>query len=127
VRDLNAIQSTHTSVQAAKAAGLDGVAALRAATESLLAALGTAPDRAMGVSVPYLRLCGTVFCGWLLAKSAGIAANKLASGAGDREFLEAKLRTAHFYADHVMPMAGALAKVVANGAASVVETDAALI
>jgi hypothetical protein len=127
VRDLNAIQSSHASVAAAKSAGLDGAVALRNATESLLGALGTSPDRAMGVSVPYLKLCGTVFCGWLLAKSAGIAAAKLAAGAGDRDYLEAKLRTAHFYADHVMPMASALAKIVANGAASVVETDAALI
>jgi 3-(methylthio)propanoyl-CoA dehydrogenase len=127
VRDLESIQSPQASVQAAKSTGLAGVAALRSATEALLAALGTSPDRAMSVSVPYLKLCGTVFCGWLLAKSAGIAATKLAASAGDREFLEAKLRTAHFYADHVMPLAGALAQVVVNGATSVVETDTALI
>jgi hypothetical protein len=103
------------------------LSALRQATEALLGALATSPDRAMAVSVPYLKLCGTVFSGWLLAKSAGLAANKLAGGSSDREFLEGKLRTAHFYADQVMPHAAALAKIVANGATSVVETDAALI
>jgi 3-(methylthio)propanoyl-CoA dehydrogenase len=127
LRDLNAITVSNASAQAAKAAALDGVASLRQATEALLVSLATSPDRAMAVSVPYLRLCGTVLCGWLLAKSAGIAATKLASGAGDREYLEGKLRTAHFYADQVMPNTLALAKIVSHGAASVVETDAALI
>jgi alkylation response protein AidB-like acyl-CoA dehydrogenase len=126
-RDLNELTAAHVSVQAARSAALEGLSALRQATEALLGALATSPDRAMAVSVPYLKLCGTVFSGWLLAKSAGLAANKLAGDSSDREFLEGKLRTAHFYADQVMPHAAALAKIVANGATSVVETDAALI
>jgi alkylation response protein AidB-like acyl-CoA dehydrogenase len=126
-RELQAIGSPHVSVQAAKRAALEGAAAMRQATESLLGALATSPDRAMAVSVPYLNLCGTALGGWMLAKSAAIAANKLASAADGRDFYEAKLRSAHFYADHVMPDALALARVVSNGATSVVETDAALI
>ncbi len=127
LRDVNALQSPNAAVQATKRAALEGIAALQQATESLLTALATSPDRAMAVAVPYLNLCGTVLGGWLLAKSAGIAANKLANDSGDREFLESKLRTAHFYADHVLPEAAMLARVVTHGAASVVETDAALI
>ena len=45
----------------------------------------------------------------------------------DREFYEAKIRTALFYAEQVLPNALALARVVESGATSVVETDAALI
>ena len=78
----------------------------------------------MAVSVPYLRLCGTVIGGWLLAKSAAIAAQKVAGQTTDREFLTAKLRSAHFYAQQIMPTAGALARIVQSGAASVVEADA---
>ena len=114
----------NTSASATTAA-LTGVADLRASTESLLQSLGSAPDRAMAVSVPYLRLCGIVIGGWLLAKSAAIAAERIAGQTTDSEFFSAKLRSAHFYAEQIMPMAGALARIVQSGAASVVETDAA--
>jgi hypothetical protein len=79
----------------------------------------------MAVSVPYLRLCGYVVGGWLMAKSAAIAAAK--QGGSEREFYAAKIRTAAFYAAHVLPTAVALARVVESGAASVADTDAALI
>ena len=79
----------------------------------------------MAVSVPYLKLCGYVTGGWLLAKSAAIAAAK--PDGPDREFYAAKIRTARFYAAQVLPGAVALARVVESGGMSVVETDAALI
>ena len=63
--------------------------------------------------------------GWLLAKSAAVAAAK--PPGCDREFYAAKVRTAAFYAAHVIPVALGLARVIDGGAASVVETDAALI
>jgi hypothetical protein len=63
--------------------------------------------------------------GWLLAKSAALAADR--SGGSEGEFYAAKLRTAAFYGAQVLPLAGALAKVVTAGGASVIETDAALI
>jgi 3-(methylthio)propanoyl-CoA dehydrogenase len=79
----------------------------------------------MAVSVPYLRLCGYVAGGWLMAKAAAIAANK--KDGPDRDFYEAKLRTALFYTEHVLPQVLALAQVVTKGADSVVDTDAALV
>jgi 3-(methylthio)propanoyl-CoA dehydrogenase len=79
----------------------------------------------MAVSVPYLKLCGYVIGGWLLGKSAAIAAGKL-SGT-EREFYSAKLRTAVFYAAQVLPVAAALARVVQAGGTSVTATDAALL
>jgi butyryl-CoA dehydrogenase len=79
----------------------------------------------MAVSVPYLKLCGYVTGGWLLAKSAAIAAARVAGA--EREFYAAKIRTARFYAAQVLPQAAALARVVQEGGASVIETDAALI
>jgi hypothetical protein len=60
-----------------------------------------------------------------MAKSAAVAAAK-ASGS-DREFYAAKIRTAAFFAAQVLPVGLGLARVVDAGAASVVETDAALI
>jgi hypothetical protein len=79
----------------------------------------------MAVSVPYLMLCGYVIGGWLLAKSAAIAAGK--ADGPDRDFYAAKIRTACFYCAQVLPGAVALAQVVEGGGPSVVETDAALI
>jgi 3-(methylthio)propanoyl-CoA dehydrogenase len=103
----------------------EAVAALRRATDSLLHALATRPELALSVSVPYLKLSGYVVGGWLMAKSAAIAGER--QSGSEREFYAAKLRTAAFYAAQVLPLAGALARVVESGAASVADTDAALI
>jgi hypothetical protein len=62
-----------------------------------------------------------------MARSADIAARKLAEGGGDREFLEAKLATARFYATQVLPRVLGLEQVIARGSDAVVGTDAALI
>ena len=79
------------------------------------------------MSVPYLTLCGLVIGGWLMARSADIAAGLLESGDTDREFLTAKLATARFYADQILPQVGGLQRIVQHGAASVLEVDAALL
>jgi hypothetical protein len=60
-----------------------------------------------------------------MAKSAAIAVSRR-TGA-ERDFYEAKLATARFYAQHILPRALALARIVQSGAASVTESDAALI
>ena len=124
-RELKGLAGTNAAVEAARTAALAGVAQLRTATQSLLQALATRPDVGMAVAVPYLKLCGYVIGGWLLSKSAAIAAAKLDTP--ERDFYAAKLRTAAFYAAQVLPNAAALAQIVATGGASVTETDAALI
>jgi 3-(methylthio)propanoyl-CoA dehydrogenase len=60
---------------------------------------------ALAGSVPFLRLAGTALGGWLLARGALTAQNRLASRDGDPAFLEAKLVTARFYAEVVLPPA----------------------
>jgi alkylation response protein AidB-like acyl-CoA dehydrogenase len=60
---------------------------------------------ALAGSVPFLRLAGTALGGWLLARGALVATQKLAAREGDPAFLEAKLVTARFYADVVLPPA----------------------
>ena len=110
---------------ATKAAALEALALLRTATTSMLAQQAASPAAAMAVSVPYLMLCGTVIAGALLAQGAGVAAKALAAGSGEAAFYEAKLRTARFYADQVLPGAHGLARVVASGAASVTQMDPA--
>ena len=124
-RELRALAAADSAVDAVRQAALEGVRLLRGATSSLLQALATRPDLGLAVSVPYLKLCGYVTAGWLLAKSAALAAVK--RGGAEQEFYAAKVHTAAFYATHVLPVALGLARVVEAGGASVVETDAALI
>jgi 3-(methylthio)propanoyl-CoA dehydrogenase len=124
-RELRSLKSADPAVLTVRQAVLEAVAALKSATLSLLRTLGSHPEAGMAVSVPYLKLCGYVVGGWLLAKSAAIAAGKV--DGPEREFYAAKIRTAAFYAAQVLPTAASLARVVEGGGASVAETDAALI
>jgi alkylation response protein AidB-like acyl-CoA dehydrogenase len=124
-RELEALSASDPAAQATQRAALEALGLLSEASQSLGKALASAPDRALAVAVPFLKLCGFVFGGWLMAKSAAVAAGKL-SGA-ERDFYAAKLRSARFYAEQVLPNALAHARVVTSGASSVTETDAALI
>ncbi|MEO8019140.1 MAG: acyl-CoA dehydrogenase [Pseudomonadota bacterium] len=124
---LGELTANHAAAVRARTAALDAVARLRKSTDTLLAALASAPDRAMAVSVPFLKLCGFTIGGWLMARAANVAAQKLADGASDREFLEAKLVSAHFYATQVLPQVLTLEHVVTHGSDAVVGTESALI
>jgi alkylation response protein AidB-like acyl-CoA dehydrogenase len=123
--ELKSLSAAATEDAAIAKAALDAVGALRRATHSVLQALGNRPDTAMAVAVPYLKLCGYVVGGWLLARSAAIARRKLQGS--EREFYAAKLRSATFYAAQVLPLTHGLERVVTAGALSVIETDAGLI
>jgi len=115
-RELDALSSKDASAQATKRGAVEGVALLTEATQSLLKSLASNPERALAVAVPYLKLCGFVVGGWLMARAASIAATKL-SGA-DKDFYVAKLTSARFYAEQVLPAALAHARVVTSGAGS---------
>jgi len=68
--------------------------------------------------VPFLRLLGIVAGGWQMARAALIAQNRIAEGDED-PFYAAKIKTARFFADHVLAQAPGLAVTVAQGASSV--------
>jgi alkylation response protein AidB-like acyl-CoA dehydrogenase len=72
-------------------------------------------DAAAGAT-PYLKLFGTVFGGYLLARSAVVAAKLLAGdGYDDPRFLEDKQTTARFYCEQLLPQAGGLVGAVTAG------------
>jgi 3-(methylthio)propanoyl-CoA dehydrogenase len=123
--ELEALEGSDAVMRTIKHASIEAVERLREATDAILEAFSAGQERALAVAVPYLNLCGFVTGGWLLAKSAAIA---LARRAGaERDFYEAKIATARFYAQQVLPRALALARIVQSGAPSVTESDAALI
>jgi 3-(methylthio)propanoyl-CoA dehydrogenase len=105
---------------------LSGLApAFAAAVDALEQAIGYvvanyATDiRAVSVgAVPMLKLFGIVAGGWQLLRSAAIAQRRLAeAGGGDTAFYEAKILSARFYADYVLPQSSGLAHGIMHGAA----------
>ncbi|HRD64703.1 MAG TPA: acyl-CoA dehydrogenase C-terminal domain-containing protein [Candidatus Competibacter sp.] len=109
-------QATGDDIAAIRAALDEGTQALAEATEWILNARD--PDSVMAVSVDYMMLAGTVCGGWQMARTAQAAQRKLRSGE-DPAFHEAKLITARFYAEHILPKAGALRDSVKNGGISI--------
>ena len=94
----------------------EGVRALAEATEWILASRDA--NAVMAISFDYLMLAGTICGGWQMARAAGVAQNKLVTGE-DSVFHEAKLVTARFYAEHLLPKAGALLRSIQNGGVSI--------
>jgi len=108
------------------AAVREAASTLRATTAMLLSQMESAPRAAYAVSVPYLRLCGFVFGGWLMARAANIALLRLSArgGAGEQApFMRAKLQSARCYAAIVLPQALALTRIVRAGGASIADSD----
>ena len=94
---------------------IDGLAA---ATQWVVDTFPKEPNAVAAVSVPFLKLWGTVAGGWLMGRAALIADAKLAAG-GDADFCRAKIATARFYAEHILPQAAGLASAVTGGSSSV--------
>ncbi len=126
LRQLTSEAGANSTARPTIEATLEAVGVLGEATQALAQTLASRPDMALAVSVPYLKLCGYVVGGWLMARAAAIADKRVTDGT-DREFYQAKLHTARFYAEQILPAAHGLARIVSGGGASVVETDAALI
>jgi 3-(methylthio)propanoyl-CoA dehydrogenase len=112
MRDLPAMQPALSS----------GIDAVERATAHLLETWGSDPARAMAGATPYLTLFATVAGGWLMAKAALAASEKLRRGEGDPRFLKGKRLSAQFYADHVLPQAAGLLASATN-TASITTSD----
>ena len=76
------------------------------------------PNAAYAGSVPYLMLTGNLVAGWQLGRSVLAAQDLLAKGQ-DTAFMQAKLATAQFYAEHILTRVPGQADAVINGATSV--------
>src|SRR5690606_40556623 len=83
------------------------------------------PHAAFSASVPYLAQAGLVLSGWQLGRAALAARRLLGHADTDRGFLDAKIATAQFFAEHLLPRAAAQAEAVAAGAASTMAIDEA--
>jgi alkylation response protein AidB-like acyl-CoA dehydrogenase len=78
---------------------------LRIAAEKIM---NLDPAAAAGIASPFLKMFGITLGAALLAKQAGVATAWLAAGRGDPPFLTAKIATASFFIENLLPQAGAL-------------------
>jgi alkylation response protein AidB-like acyl-CoA dehydrogenase len=83
------------------------------------------PEEAAAAATDYTRLLGLVAMGYCFAKAALMAKTKLADGAEDAAFYKAKITTARFYFDRILPQATAAFLAIKSGKASMMELEAA--
>ena len=76
------------------------------------------PNAVYAGSVPYLMLAGNLMAGWQMGRSLLVAQAQLAAGV-DKEFMQAKISTARFYADHILTKVPGLRDSIVDGAEAV--------
>lgn len=82
-----------------------GLNALENATQWLLEQHKADVRDAAAGAMPYLRLWGVVAGGWMMARAALAAKSDLDADDGDKAFLQAKIATANFYGERILPRA----------------------
>ncbi|VTU31039.1 Acyl-CoA dehydrogenase [Variovorax sp. PBS-H4] len=75
------------------------------------------PNEVFAGSVPYLMLAGNLVAGWQLARSLLVAEDQVKAG-NDVAFMQAKIATARFYAEHILNKAPGLRDSIVDGAES---------
>ena len=84
---------------------------------------GNDPTIPGGVSYQFLMMLGTLCGGWQLGRAAKVAADKLADGAADTDFYNAKIISAKFYAEQALPRVAACAASVKAGSATLMSVS----
>jgi alkylation response protein AidB-like acyl-CoA dehydrogenase len=110
-RDSVAARAVAKRLAAARKAFLDVVAFVAEQGKS-------SPNAVFAGSVPYLMLAGNLVAGWQLARSLLVAEDLLAKGE-DKAFMQAKIATARFYADHILAKAPGQRDSIVEGGDSV--------
>ncbi|MDE2416156.1 MAG: acyl-CoA dehydrogenase [Comamonadaceae bacterium] len=104
-------QAVARRLTAARQAFLDAVDFIAANTRAN-------PNAAFAGSVPYLMLAGNLVAGWQLARAL-LVAQQLSNKGQDAAFMQAKIATARFYAEHILVKAPAQRDAIVEGASSV--------
>ncbi|MDH1904077.1 acyl-CoA dehydrogenase C-terminal domain-containing protein [Comamonas aquatica] len=89
-----AAQAMALRLQAAREAFLDVV-------DFVAGKAKASPNAVYAGSVPYLMLTGNLVAGWQMGRALLVAQDKLAQGE-DAAFMQAKVATAQFYAEHIL-------------------------
>ncbi|MDQ0504335.1 acyl-CoA dehydrogenase C-terminal domain-containing protein [Xanthobacter agilis] len=84
------------------------------------------PDEAGAAATEYLRLFGLVALGYMWVRMADVAYEKRAGAGDDAAFYEAKIATARFYMDKLLPEVAALWGAIKAGKAATMGLDETL-
>ena len=76
------------------------------------------PNAAYAGSVPYMLLAGNLVAGWQLGRAL-LAAEQARAAGQDTAFMNAKIATARFYADHILTRIPGARDAIVEGAGSV--------
>ncbi|CAM3960952.1 Acryloyl-CoA reductase (NADH) [Bordetella tumbae] len=104
-------KAVHMRLKAAREAFVDVVEFIAENTKSN-------PNAAFAGSVPYLMLAGNLVAGWQMARTLIVAEDQLAQGT-DAGFMQSKITTTRFYADHILSRAPGVRDSIVDGAESV--------
>ncbi len=104
-------KAVHLRLKAAREAFVEVVEFIAANTRSN-------PNAAFAGSVPYLMLAGNLMAGWQMARALMVAEDLSAKGQ-DTAFMQAKITTARFYADHLLSRAPGVRDSIVHGAEAV--------
>jgi alkylation response protein AidB-like acyl-CoA dehydrogenase len=96
-------------------------------TRSMMAAGLDDPRDALAGATPYLRMFSLLTAGWLMARQALEARSALDAGTDDPEMVEAKLATAAFFCEQLLPAVHGLAPAALAGADPLYRADLAAI
>jgi alkylation response protein AidB-like acyl-CoA dehydrogenase len=109
--------SKNPDLQAIRVSLSAGVQAISDCVDYIVANAGKDVKGVFAGAVPFLKLMGIVAGGWQMARAALIAEKKM--DGGEKSFLQAKIKTARFYAEHVLVQAPGLRDTVVKGAGGV--------
>jgi alkylation response protein AidB-like acyl-CoA dehydrogenase len=99
--------------------------ALQLATAQVAQSGQRDPEEAGAAASEYLRLFGVVAIGFMWARMAQLAAARLPAANGDAGFYRAKLATARFFMERILPQAGVLYAGIKSGKAAMMTMDEA--
>lgn len=97
---------------------IEGLSAVEETIKTILAQSGKDINLPAAICEPYLRLWGTVVCGWQLSRGANVA-NELNKQHPD-DFYLSKIESAKFYFSYEMPKISYLQSVVEKSASHIV-------
>ena len=81
------------------------------------------PEEAGAAATDYLRLLGLVAMGYCFARAVKIAQAKIAEGSEEADFYRAKIVTANFFFDRILPQATACFLAIKSGKQSMMALD----
>ena len=96
---------------------------LRETTEWYLVEAANDPELGNAIGVNFMMMAGHVVCAWLMARAALAAQARIDAGAGD-DFYVKKIKTAIFFAEHILPRSEGLASMIKAGKTSVMSISA---